>query len=223
MIIKNGSKVKKVYKGKAIIGPMYYGELLIKNGTPSYYYTIAENSNMDISDVKLAMESKPILETYAQSDVNDFLLKKVDNEIYVRIMHHYINNGAFMFTSSNCSENYNSNLYSILKYIPNIGKFDSYYWFYGESYPTMGSTSVTIRRWKQTSDPTTTSSVSGYTNISNATRGLCKCSGNTYLAHTNSTGDWWGATGCYTVYDGGIPGLGNQGVKNTYNLYMRIL
>lgn len=80
------------------------------------------------------------------------------------------------------------------------------------------NSSVTKYRWMQSVNPMTSTStgtvtvVSGYTSC----RGLCRCSGCTYLAHTNSTSDWWGAVGSWTSHQSGIPAIGNVVVTSGY-------
>ena len=51
---------------------------------------------------------------------------------------------------------------------------------------------------------------------------LVKCSGNTHWAISNSTGNWWNAVGCYTAYNGGIPGFGKVVPTGTLDVYVKV-
>lgn len=68
----------------------------------------------------------------------------------------------------------------------------------------------------------------GYLSSPNNWGGLYAKKGSTYLSANNGTnGNWWGAVGSYSVYQGGIPGWGYQGntpVTTTgfNDLYVRI-
>lgn len=65
---------------------------------------------------------------------------------------------------------------------------------------------------------------SGYTNVSNAGGIIQGNSSNTYMTINNGTaGNWYGAIGCWTAYNGGIPGYPNTTVNTGYmDLYLRI-
>lgn len=54
--------------------------------------------------------------------------------------------------------------------------------------------------------------------------GLYHRSGNTYLCANNGTnGNWWGATGCWTAYQGGLPAFfGEICSTGYYDIYLRI-
>ena len=84
-------------------------------------------------------------------------------------------------------------------------------------------------RWVQTQNPlgTTFANVAaakitkntstGYTNFSHGGLVRGNASGNTYLTVNNGTsGNWWGATGSFTPYQGGIPGFNGIVVKTGY-------
>lgn len=65
---------------------------------------------------------------------------------------------------------------------------------------------------------------SGYTNVSNAGGIIQGSSENTYMTINNGTsGNWYGAIGCWTAYNSGIPGYPNSVVTSGYmDLYLRI-
>lgn len=90
------------------------------------------------------------------------------------------------------------------------------------------------RRWVQHYNPllseTTYDNVS-YANIESNTAystdtkgGIYRGSGNTYLRMNNgSNGNWYGATGCWTVYQSGIPGFFQDIITTGYLLiYVRV-
>ena len=54
--------------------------------------------------------------------------------------------------------------------------------------------------------------------------GLYHKGGNTYLCANNGTnGNWWGATGCWTAYQGGLPAFfGEICSTGYYDIYLRI-
>jgi len=117
-------------------------------------------------------------------------------------MFHYVDDGKNLFTSSNANNCNDFGLFSRLKDIDDF-KLNNRYEFYAIQ-------DDTEYRWIQNNAPLTTTSVAGFSAVSGYNSpgaGICKCSGNTLLARTNSTGNWWNAFGCYTLYSGGIPGL----------------
>ena len=51
----------------------------------------------------------------------------------------------------------------------------------------------------------------------------CKNTSSYLVANNNNSGNWWGAVGCWTNYQGGIPGYDGKLVTNGYmDLYIRI-
>jgi hypothetical protein len=77
---------------------------------------------------------------------------------------------------------------------------------YFEFIGTMPENTSLIYRWKQTSNPMTTTSISGYVNVSNTTTGLV--SDTTYSrTRLRMESTWWGAVGCCTAYTSGITGI----------------
>ena len=143
-----------------------------------------------------------------------------DNSIFVQIMHHHVKNGTQLFANSNDAR-YRVNgteLFSILKYI-STWHLNNKYEFYAEQYNTEGSSAHEEIRWSQTSNPYTDSTCTGYVNISNSQRGLRYYNSNTLITDTLP---WWGACGCWTFYQGGIPALKNTVCKGTLDLWIRV-
>mgnify|MGYP004618649987 CR=1 FL=1 len=64
----------------------------------------------------------------------------------------------------------------------------------------------------------------GYTTIGSSYGGLYAMKSNSYMVCANGTkGNWWGSVGCWTAYNGGIPGYNGNLVKTGYiDLYYRI-
>ena len=132
------------------------------------------------------------------------------------LLFHQVDNGTRLFTSSNAGNNTEWGLYSRLNWIDKF-KIGSQYEFYVIQ-------DGVVSRWVQTNAPLTTTSVSGFSAITGAPGGgICKCNGNTLLAASNTTSNWWRACGCYTIYNGGIPGFGSSVIcKQNLILYARI-
>ena len=149
-----------------------------------------------------------------------------DNAIFARILHHNNKNGTVLFTSENVlniqTEDLYSRLYLMEQFRDNNGSF--------EFIALQPDVDNKIYRWKQTSNPCTESTCTGYEDISNTTAGIKKCDcheGKTFM-HRNDS-DYWQAIGAYNYYqhDGtgtkGIPGFGgitaqyiNPGILDFY-------
>lgn len=137
-----------------------------------------------------------------------------DGSKWQLLLYHYINSGANLFTADNAGYCNLPGLYSRLNWIDSF-ILNSKYEFYAIQ-------DGTVYRWSQTNAPLTTTTITGYTAITGTPGGLCKCSGNTLLARSNSTSNWWNACGCWTNYSGGIPGLGAVKATKSLALYVRI-
>ena len=96
------------------------------------------------------------------------------------------------------------------------------------------SSPVIKYRWKQTVNPfnavwdnvkpasVTRITTTGYTDGGNG--GLWKMNSSAFFVVANSSsGNWFGATGCWTAYQGGIPGYPNTTVTNgCIDIYVRV-
>lgn len=152
--------------------------------------------------------------------IMDMELKVLDdNSIWARILHHNNKSGSVLFTASNVMNIQTTDLYSRLYLLENFRTNDNLFEFLVIQ-PQLSAT--TYYRWKQSNNPTNTTALTDFTNISNMSTGLVKCSGNTLMAISTDTNNWWQATGCYTKYQGGIPGFGNKIVTQSLDLYVRI-
>jgi hypothetical protein len=147
-----------------------------------------------------------------------------DGSVWVQLLHHN-NPSTNLFTQSNCW-NYDNgtNLYSALFLLKN-GDFKNsqgQYEFLACEKLTSASTE-TVFRWKQTSNPSVSSTITGFSAISGSSsysyRGLLT-NGNYGCMHNGNT--WWGCCGSYTPYQGGIPGFGNVITTGYLDLYVRV-
>jgi hypothetical protein len=143
---------------------------------------------------------------------------------WLKVLHHN-NPSSNLFTASNCKDNEDPNLFSKLYLFDDPSLFlrnNGTYEFMVKEKLESGSTENIIR-WKQSSSPTAATCV-GATIISknissHQTIGLVHQSTRTHFDNKSS---WWCACGCYTAYQGGIPGFVNV-VKTGYvDLYIRI-
>ena len=165
---------------------------------------------------------------------------KYDNTVYVepdgskwvRIVHHN-NPASYLFSSSNdfangvyIDENRWFNVYSVVK------RLNSYEFMVKQT--STSSSSEVKYRWIQYTSPLTATyanvapsvvtriTTSGYTD--GGYGGLYILNSNTHMVIANtSNGNWYGAFGCWTAWNGGIPGYPNTGVTSGYmDLYVRI-
>ena len=154
-------------------------------------------------------------------EINNKIKVLDDGSVFLQILHHN-NPASNLFTVSNCWLNNDENLYSALILLKNIFKNFTEYEFLACEKAESSTTSETQFRWKQTSNPALSSTITGKTIISGSVtynQGL-KTNGRYAAMHNGST--WWCACGSYTAYSGGIPGF-NVVIKSGYlDLYIRI-
>ena len=168
-------------------------------------------------------------------DSNNFKTMKLsDGSTWARILWHDVTTDTSMFASvaeaQYCTTK--SNRFSLLGAIEKFKSTNNYYEFI-YALPELGTIQNGFyNRWKQTSNPITTSigTSSGYTAInikwSNYfSGGIARSadSGSTYLDTTVGTGasNWWGALGQFTIYQGGFP-CSNAAVQKKVELWIRV-
>ena len=153
-------------------------------------------------------------------EINDKIKVLDDGSVFLQILHHN-NPASNLFTVSNCWLNNDENLYSAIILLKNVFKNLTEYEFLACEKIESTSTEAKIR-WKQTSNPAISSTLSGYTLISGSPgRTVGLMNKGTYGCFHNG-GSWWCCCGSYTGYQGGIPGF-NGVVKSGYlDLYIRI-
>ncbi len=147
-----------------------------------------------------------------------------DEPVWLRILHHNAP-ATNLFTQANCKDNDDENLFSKLKVLfdnDNFRRADGNYEFMAKERLEANSAEQ-VYRWTQTSNPTA-STCTGYNLISqtnNPGRNFGLSFGPTGNCIFSNKNAWWCAVGCWTAYQGGIPGFNNV-VKTGYmDLYVR--
>lgn len=147
-----------------------------------------------------------------------------DGKTWVRILHH--NNPAVnLFTTANCWDNDDENLYSKLRVLRDdngsLKTSAGYYEFMVKERLTSTSAEQTYV-WRQTSNPTA-STCTGYQLVSqtnNPNRNFGISFGPTGNCLFSNKTAWWCACGCWTAYQGGIPGFNNVVTSGYMDLYI---
>ena len=153
--------------------------------------------------------------------VNDKIIILEDGSIFIQILYHN-NPASQLFTENNCWSNDADGLYSNLHILktPLYNSLSIYEFIVYEKLES--SSTETIFRWSQTSNPALTSTITGKTTISGSVahnEGL-KTTGSYAAMHNGNS--WWCACGSWTPYQGGIPGF-NGIVKTGYiKLYIKV-
>ena len=159
-------------------------------------------------------------------DLSGMTTKNAYSANWVRIFYHNNKSGTVLF-SSNKNEflrcdtaDKKSNLWALERFRDKDGKFE----FLLEAESTTG-----YNRWKQTSDFTKTTAITGYEAVacswtSNGWGGLAlsQDSGSTWVDGSPNSGSssWWYAIGCKAAFQGGIPGPGVTETKG-FSLWVR--
>ena len=193
--------------------------LRVRSGAYEYPYKgyineiKAFSSKLTATDIKTIYDKGPNTNDWTSSE-----------PVWLRILHHNAP-ATNLFTQANCKDNDEENLFSKLKVLfdnDNFRRADGNYEFMVKERLEATSDEQTYR-WTQTSNPTA-STCTGYnlisqTNNPNRSFGLSfGPTGNCIFSNKNA---WWCATGCWTAYQGGIPGFNNV-VKTGYmDLYVR--
>ena len=123
------------------------------------------------------------------------LTKEEDNATWIEVMYHNPTVEGFGNEAGAKSKN-TLNAYSQLGQLANM-KYNNQYEFMLKADEASG-----YNRWIQTSNPVDTTTVTGYKAVQNSWNtsnfaGLVHCSGETLIAWTTSTGNWWYAIGMY--------------------------
>ena len=158
-------------------------------------------------------------------DFNNFIeyninkLMRYDGELWVQILHHNNKSGTKYFTSSNASHNDDEDAYSRLGLLEQLRNADGKFEFLALQPDDEPGVEY---RWIQSNNPNDTTTVTDFKNISNMSGGLVKCSGNTLWAISPTTSNWWNAVGCWTKYNGGIPGFGKKVITGSLDVYVKL-
>ena len=156
-------------------------------------------------------------------EYGDYLKVLDDGSLWVRILHHN-NPASNLFTTTNCWwYDDDTNLYSALGVLKSSewNNENGEYEFLACEKLTSSSTEAQYR-WKQTSNPATSNTLSGYVLISGSPgRNIGLMNKGTQACFHNGNG-WWCACGSYTQYSGGIPGFGGVVTTGYMDLYVRV-
>lgn len=155
---------------------------------------------------------------------NEFLVLE-DGTKWRKLLHHN-NPSKNLFTQSNYKNVNTQDLYSKLYLLDTSSNFllsnGTYEFLIKEK--SLATSTEYWYRWSQTSDPGSSSSITGFTSIQNDTNsgyviGLKKDqSAHGYMHNGNS---WWVCCGCFTAFNGGIPGAGATVTTGYLDLYVR--
>lgn len=166
-----------------------------------------------------------------ESDFLELVHTEPDGSKWLHVFHHN-NPAAQLFASNDDFENgvyKNKDMWFFVNYCKSFTKWE-FLWI-----QNIESTNpITKYRWIQSVSPFGTSydavkpsavtriTTSGYTD--GTFGGLWRINSGTYLCvANNSSGNWFGATGCWNSYEGGIPGYPNTAVvSGCIDLYIRI-
>ncbi len=194
-----------------------------------YQIPISIDKNGNIFSSEFVEEIKPEFHKSGIVEASDFYENLIfhdmefktlsDGSLWARILHHNNKGGTVLFTKDNAINYQSTDLYSRLYALEGYRNIDGKFEFMVIQ-PDLDANK--IYRWKQSSNPVTDSTIAGYENITNGQGGLVKCSNSTYCAVSPTNSNWWCAVGCYTAYQGGIPGFGTNVVTGTLDLYVRI-
>lgn len=197
---------------KADLEDLYHIGATIDNNGTLYGYEFTESGENSIFKTGI-VDFDEIIEY----NINRF--KYHDGELWVQILYHNNRGGTVLFPKEKADHYTATDLYSRLYLIEQLRDSDGKFEFMAlqpDSEPGK------IYRWKQTNNPNETTTGAGFQNISNMSGALVKCSGCTHWAISNSTGNWWNAVGCYTAYNGGIPGFGSKVPTGRLEIYVKV-
>ena len=147
-----------------------------------------------------------------------------DNATWVEVFYHNNNFGSTLFASDEEALSSNTrDKYSILNKLESFRANTSSAFEFLLKYDELGSA---YNRWKQTSNPTTSTTISGYSAVAiswtaNSWGGLVKNSGNTFIDGSPSATTWFYAIGAKAKWDIGIPGPSSPGITQGTSLWVK--
>ena len=190
-------------------------------------YCTPDTLDTQLTNLTTTIDNIETINTNNMNNIN--IIKKLygletkvwNNKTWLKMMYHNAENGTLFFNSTNVKLNFHPHLYSICQFMP---CFDNNGFEFLLEYPELNK----HNNWFQTSCPTLYSdSVVGYRAIDvqmtlEKWGGLSlSTSADTWMDGSPGDGNWWYATGCYSVFNGGIPG-GNSSVVQEYYLWVRV-
>ena len=152
--------------------------------------------------------------------------KTFDNATWVKVFSHQPASGTVLFANSAEALCCNTTgKYSILNRLEEFRGSDNSFEFMLE----YNNSTTAYNRWKQTSNPTTTTeSVTGYQAISISWTGdlwgglALSNSGSTFIDGSINHAYWWYAIGSYLKYDSAIPGYNDNSNISSVDLWVKI-
>ena len=222
------------------VDDLYKDTFIIDNKQNIYCYELIEDDT--ISEIDIEKNGSVVGKAYTETitsyyDRNGYV--EPDGSVWIRLFHH--NNPAntsnlFATTDSFTTKVYkNENAWFNMSICNQVTK-----WEFLVRQKLESSSIETAWRWKQPVNPMIATwdqskldniiKIDGYSNWASGYAGLFRYTSGTtpypgtYLRQANATsGNWFGATGCCTAYNGGIPGFNGTVVKTgSIDIYLRI-
>lgn len=187
-------------------------------------------ANVSIS--KTGIVSSEMMSEFITNGYDKNIYTEPDGSSWIRIVHH--NNPASYKFASNNSFATRVYLDDNRWFYASLCNFFSGTWELMVKQTTTSGVTETKYRWIQKANPMTatydqtllanvTVITNGYSTVTNY-GGIYLKNSNTYLCVNNAnSGNWMGAIGCWTAWNGGIPAWGSTAVSTGYlDLYLRI-
>lgn len=179
-----------------------------------YATQLSDNDIAELYKVKasISRNGKLFANEICEISLTNMTTKTAYSASWVRIFYHNNNSGSQLFGSDKnqflrCNDTYRkSDLWALEHFRGTDGKFE----FLLEAESTTG-----YNRWKQSTNFTNTTSISGYEAVQISWSGsswgglaLSQDSGSTWVDGSPNSGSssWWYAIGCKAAFQGGIPG-----------------
>ena len=233
----------RIYKTELSIkdvSNLYKDTFIVDNKQNIYCYELIEDDT--ISEIDIEKNGSVVGKAYTETitsyyDRNGYV--EPDGSVWIRLFHH--NNPAntsnlFATTDSFTTKVYkNENAWFNMSICNQVTK-----WEFLVRQKLESSSIETAWRWTQPVNPMIATwdqskldnivKIDGYSNWASGYAGLFRYTSgttpnpSTYLRQANATsGNWFGATGCCTAYNGGIPGFNGTVVKTgSIDIYLRI-
>ena len=219
----NWTNVPNLYLGRATDN--YANRSLSIDDFRLYSTMLSDTDVLELYQTKASVSKNGKLFANEICETN-FVTKEAYNAKWARIFYHNNKSGTVLFGSNkneflSChTTDKISDLWALERFRDKDGKFELLL-EYGDE--------TGYNRWKQTSDFTKTTAITGYEAVScswtgNAWGGLAlsQDSGSTWVDGSPNSGgsSWWYAIGCKGAFEGGIPG-GTKAVTGTVSLWVR--
>lgn len=208
----------------------------------AYTTTLSDADILDLYQTSVAIHNTGNIEAFEFVEDGDSNIKKngivesgyffekgdnlktlSDGSVWLRLLHHN-NPASNLFTTTNCWDNNTTNLYSKLGWLKtgNWTNTSGEYEFLVCEKLTSSSSEQQCR-WKQTSNPSTSSTITGYSLISGSPGRSVGLKTNGAYAAMHNGDTWWCACGSYTAFNGGIPGFFGTVTTGYLDIYVRLV